>query len=62
MILVFFGSLEILHFDFLSGDGGATTWTKSMCNLPSLIYQWNLIDRLSVGKFAASKFFSHLQI
>ena len=46
---IFFSSLEFLHFDFLSGDGGTTTWTKFMCNLSSLFYLWDVIGRLSVG-------------
>ena len=32
-------SLEFLQFDFLSDDGGATTWTIFMCNLSSLFYR-----------------------
>ena len=35
----FFSSLEFLHFDFLSGVGGATTWTIFMGNLSSSFYR-----------------------
>ena len=52
---IFFSSLEFLHFDFLSGDGGATTWTKFMCNLSSLFYRWDVIGRLSVGTVCSFK-------
>ena len=47
---IFFSSLEFLHFDFLSGVGGATTWTIFMGNLSSSFYRWDLMDRLNVGK------------
>ena len=46
---IFFSSLEFLHFDFLSGDGGATTWAKFICNVSSLFYWWDVIGRLSNG-------------
>ena len=36
---IFFSPQRFLHFDFLSGDGGATTRTKFMCNLSSLFYR-----------------------
>ena len=47
--LYFFNSIECLHFDFLSGDGGATTWTKFMCSLSYFFYRWIVTGRLSVG-------------
>ena len=34
---IFFSALEFLHFDFLSGDSGATTWTKFVCNISCFI-------------------------
>ena len=46
---IFFSSVEFLHFDFLSGDGRATTWTKFMCNLSSLFHRWDVTGRLSAG-------------
>ena len=39
MILVFFSSLELLHFDFLSGDGEQQLENKIYVNLSSLFYQ-----------------------
>ena len=53
---IFFSSLEFLHFDFLGGDDGATTWTKFICNLSSLFYPWDVISRLSVGTVCSFKF------
>ena len=52
---IFFSSLEFSHFDFLSGDGGATISTKFMCNLSFLFYWWDVIGRLSVGTVCSFK-------